>query len=117
MKSFFAFVCAVAVAGSASVASAASKSETVVLSAPVAVGSTILATGDCKVSYSGDGPDVQVTFAERGVAPVTVPATLVKEKHNHAGVTLVGAGSTKGLMSAELGSVKLVMKDQPASGQ
>lgn len=56
----------------------------VVFSNPVNVGHTQLKPGNYKVEWSGNAPNVQVTFQQNGKTIVTAPATL---KTNENGVT------------------------------
>jgi hypothetical protein len=59
---------------------AAQSSARMLLSGPVQVGATTLPAGDCKVSWTGSGPDVQLTLVAAGQKSVTVTAHLVEKK-------------------------------------
>ena len=59
---------------------AAQKSKTVDFGQSVQVGSTNLPAGPVKVSWTGTGSDVQVTFAPNGKNPITVPAQIIDKE-------------------------------------
>ena len=96
---------------------AASNSQTVVLGHAVKVGATELPAGDYKVSWTGTGSSVQVTIAKRGMAPVTLAAKLVEQKHEHNGVITSAAGGSSVLETIELSHVSLIVQDSTTSGQ
>ena len=88
---------------------AASNSQTVNLPSAVQVGSTQLPAGDYKVTWTGTSDSAQVTFTKKGVPPVTVPAKVVKQKHDHTGVTTNANGDKDVLQVILLDSVSLVL--------
>lgn len=96
---------------------AAKNSQSITLSETVKVGSTQLTAGDCKVSWTGAGPDVQVTLQQKGKAPVTIAAKLVPAKHNNNGVTTNSQGGVDVLEAIELNNVSLVLQPSQVSGQ
>jgi len=88
---------------------AASNSQTVTLPTAVQVGSTQLPAGDYKVTWTGTGDSAQVTLAKKGVQPVTVPAKVVEQKHDHTGVTTSSTGDKVILQVIFLNKVSLVL--------
>ena len=96
---------------------AAKNSQSITLPETVKVGSAQLAAGDCKVSWTGTGDSVQVTFEQRGKAPVTVAAKLITEKHNNNGVLTNSQGGVDLLESIQLSNVSLVLQPSQVSGQ
>lgn len=98
-------------------AAAGSNSQTVVLAHTIKAGATQLPAGDYKVSWTGTGSSVQVTIARRGMAPVTLTAKLVEQKHDHAGVITSTSGGASVLQTIELSHVSLIVEGSDASGQ
>lgn len=96
---------------------AAKNSESVTINSAVKVGTTELPAGDYKVSWTGAGSAVQVTFAQKGKAPVTVPAKAVEEKNRHVATITNEVGGAHVLQSLQLDHVTLTMTDNSASGQ
>jgi len=88
---------------------AASNSQTVNLPSAVQVGSTQLPAGDYIVTWTGTGDNVQVTLAKKGVQPVTVPAKVVKQTHDHTGVTTNSVGDKTTLQVILLSKVSLIL--------
>jgi hypothetical protein len=88
---------------------AASNSQTVSISSAVQVGSTQLPAGEYKVSWTGSGDSAQVTLSKKGVQPVTVPAKVVEQKHDHTGVTTDTKGDKEILQVIFLSRVSLVL--------
>lgn len=86
---------------------AAKNSQTITLSGPVKVGSTQLAAGDYKVTWTGTAPDVQVTIAAKGKASVTVPAKLVDAKNGHVAVQTNTVDGAQVLQSIHLDDANL----------
>ena len=96
---------------------AAKNSQTLSLSGPVKVGSTQLAAGDVKVSWTGTGSNVQVTIEQRGKAPVTVAAKIVDTKNGHVGVVTDAASGAEVLESIELNNFTLVLGNAASQGE
>jgi hypothetical protein len=96
---------------------AGSNSQTLILAHTVKAGATELPAGDYKVSWTGTGNSVQVTIAGRGIAPVTLTAKLVEQKHDHAGVITNSVSGTSVLQTIELSKVSLIVQDSTAGGQ
>jgi hypothetical protein len=96
---------------------AAKNSQTVAISDAVKVGSTELAPGSYKVSWTGAGSDVQVTIAEKGGESVTVPAKLVQSKNGHVALLTNSVGGAKILESIQLDNLSLVLTGASSSGE
>src|ERR1700744_2721630 len=84
MKRFLS--CAFVLAALSISAFAAKNSQSITLSDSVKVGSTQLAAGDYKVTWTGTAPNVQLTIARKGITPLTIPAKLVDAKNGHVAV-------------------------------
>jgi hypothetical protein len=96
---------------------AASKSQNISFATAVKVGTTQLPAGDYKLTWTGSGPNVQITIAKRGTLAVTVPAHIVEQNHNSQAVVTDSASGANVLKSIELSHVTLVMENPPAQGQ
>jgi hypothetical protein len=107
MKRIFGFVLACAILSISALA--ASIAQTVNLPSAVQVGSSQLPAGDYKVTWTGSGDSAQVTLAKKGVQPVTVPAKVVEQKHDHTGVTTDSKGDKVVLQVILLSKVSLVL--------
>jgi hypothetical protein len=107
MKRFFGFALMLALLSAP--AFAGGNTQTLNLSGAVTIGSTQLSVGDCKVTWTGAGPDVQVTLTQKGKAPVTVPAKLLKAKNGHKAVTTNTKGGVDILQTIELDNLTLVL--------
>jgi hypothetical protein len=81
MKRFFVSVMMVALLSAP--AFAGKNSQTVAVPSAVKAGSTTLVPGDYNVTWTGSGPDVQVTFAQGKKVIVTLPAKLVEESNRN----------------------------------
>jgi len=95
---------------------AADNSQTVTFHDPVKVGSSQLPAGDYKISWTGTGSSVQVTISKKGVAPVTLPAKLVEQKHNRSGVTTNAVNGSNVLQTILLSHVSLIVGGPEAGG-
>jgi hypothetical protein len=113
LKRFFGY--AVIFASLSISALAAKNSETVRISTPVKVGTTQLAAGEYKVSWTGTGSSVQVTIARSGKTAVTVPAKAVESKNGHTAVLTDSASGANVLQSIELDNVTLQIAGEGAS--
>jgi len=107
MKRFFGY--ALLLASLSIPALAAKNSQSITLTDPVKVGSTQLAAGDYKVTWTGTAPNVQVTIAAKGKASVTVPAKLVDAKNNHVGLQTNTEGGVEVLQTIQLDNANLVL--------
>ncbi len=115
MKRAFAF--ALVLASLSVPAFAAKNSQSLTLNTPVKVGTTELPAGDYKVSWTGTGSAVQVTFAQKGKSPVTVPAKAVEAKNNHVSTLTNSVGGADVLESIQLKDLTLNLTDGTATGQ
>lgn len=107
MKRFFGFALMLVLLSAPAFAS--SNSQTVNFTGAVTLGSSHLVAGDCKVTWTGAGPDVQVTLTQKGQAPVTVSAKLVKAKNGHKAITTDSKGGVDVLQTIELDNLTLVL--------
>jgi hypothetical protein len=107
MKRLFGFVLVCALV--AVPALAASNSQTVTIFGAVQVGSATLPAGEYKITWTGSGATAQVTLQKKGVPPVTVPARVVEEKHNHNGVSTNSQDGKEVLQTILLSNVSLVL--------
>lgn len=96
---------------------AAKNSQTVSLKQDVTVGTTKLAAGDYKVSWTGEGANVQVTIAQKGGATVTVPAKVVEANNNHSGVITNTSNGANVLQTILLNKINLVLGGASAQGE
>lgn len=110
------FGCALMVTLAVAPALAAKNSQSINLASAVKVGTTDLAAGDCKVTWTGDGDAVQVTLEEHGKS-ITVPAKLVAEKNGHKGYTVSSQNGADQLQTIQLNNLTLQLVSPTASGQ
>ena len=96
---------------------AAKNSQSVNFSEAVKVGSTNIPAGDCKVTWTGTGDNVQVTLTENGKSIATIPAKLVQEKNNHKGYVVSHASGTDQLQAIQLSNLSLQFESPAVSGQ
>jgi hypothetical protein len=115
VKRFFGF--AVLLASLSVPAFAAKNSQTVAISDAVKVGSTQLPPGNYKVSWTGTGPNVQLTIAEKGGSSVTVSAKLVDAKNGHVALITNSAGGANVLESIQLQNLSLILAGPSNSGE
>src|ERR1700761_1688146 len=101
------FASALIVASLSVPAFAAKNSQTVTLTDPVKVGSTQLAAGSYKVSWTTNGAAAQVTIEQKGKAPVTVPAKIVESKNGHVAVLTNTVGGVAVLETIQLNNISL----------
>ena len=107
MKRFFGY--ALLFASLSIPALAAKNSQSITLTDTVKVGSTQLAAGDYKVTWTGTAPNVQVTIAAKGKTSVTVPAKLVDAKNGHVALQTNTEGGVQVLQSIQLDNANLVL--------
>jgi hypothetical protein len=115
MKRFFGY--ALILASLSVPAFGAKNSQNVTLSAPVKVGTTQLAAGDYKVTWTGTGPAVQLTIAQKGKTPVTVPAKVVDVKNGHVAVQLNHVNGVDVLESIQLDNMTLQITGATTTGE
>lgn len=99
---------------------AATNSKSVTFPDKVTVGSTQLPAGDYKVSWTGEGPSVQVTILQKYVhhpLTVTVPAKLETVKDGHTGLMINNTNGSDVLQVIQLNKINLVLGGAPAQGQ
>ena len=115
MKRFFGFAMILALLSAP--VFAANNSQTVNIPEAVKVGSTQIPAGNCKVTWTGSGSNVQVSLVEKGKTLATVPATIVEQKHNLNGITTNTEGGVEVLLAINLSNISLVFASEPVSGQ
>ena len=96
---------------------ASGNSQTVNVPEPMKAGSTQLAAGEYNVTWTGTGPDVQVTFAQNRKVLVTVPAKLVVAANNYKGLLTSKQGGVETLESIQLRNLSLVLQGSSSSGK
>jgi hypothetical protein len=89
---------------------ASGNSETVNVPEPMKAGSTQLAPGDYNVTWTGTGPNVQVTFARNRKVLVTVPAKLVAENNKYPGLLTNKESGVETLETIQLRKLSLVLE-------
>ena len=95
---------------------AAKNSDNVTLADNVTVGSTQLPAADYKITWTGTGPDVQVTLTH-GKTTVTVPAKLVEQKNGNTSILTDSKSGANKLQAIYLNKVTLTLANAPAAGQ
>ncbi len=96
---------------------AAKNSETVSVPSPVKAGSAQLTPGDYDVTWTGTGPDVQVTFTRNKKVITTFPAKLVQGANNNVGLETDSKSGTEVLNAIRMHNMTLVVGAAPSSGQ
>ena len=94
---------------------ASGNSQTVNVPEPMKAGSTQLAPGDYNVTWTGTGPNVQVTFARNRKILVTVPAKLVDVGNKSEGLVTSKQGGVETLESIQLRKVSLILEGSSSS--
>lgn len=92
---------------------AAKNSETVNVPETVKAGSTQLAPGDYEVTWTGTGPNVQVTFARNRKVLATVPAKIVAQNNKQEGLDTATEGGVQTLQVIRLRNMNLVLEGSP----
>jgi hypothetical protein len=115
MKRFFGLV--LILASLSLNAFAAGNSKTISFSKAVKVGSTQVAPGEYKVSWTGNDADVQVAITQNGKAIVTVPAKVEPAKNGYVSLGTRTVNGTNVLESIQLEKLNLVLKNASASGE
>lgn len=114
MKRFFGFALMLVLVSAPAFAS--QNSQTVNFAGAVTVGHARFAAGDCKITWTGAGPDVQVTLEQKGKAPVTVSAKLIKANNGFKAITTDTKAGVDVLQAIELDKLTLVLSSTPVSG-
>ena len=114
MKRFFGFAFLFVLL--ATPAFAGKKSQTVTFGEPVQVGSTQVPVGSYAVTWTGTGPNVQVTLAMGKKSVVSFAATVVEGKANPGLETYTHNGSVA-LEVIHLNNVSLTVTGAPQPGQ
>ena len=96
---------------------AGKNSETVDIHEPVKAGSAQLAAGNYDVTWTGTGPNIQVTFTSMQNHKIlaTVPARLVVESNKYEGLNTNTQGSVENLESIHMKNMTLVFAVPPSS--
>ncbi len=95
---------------------AAQNASTVTFHSPMQVGSTTLPAGEYKATWTGNGPDVQVTIERHGQTPVTVPAQLVVVKSANRSLETNDVNGATVLQKIVFEKLTLVLSAGKASG-
>jgi hypothetical protein len=92
-------------------------SQTVNIPEPMKAGSAQLAAGDYSVTWTGTGPNIQVTFTSTQNRKVlaTIPAQLVVESNKNEGLNTIVQGSVENLESIRMKNMTLVFEAPPSS--
>jgi len=115
MKRFFGLV--LILASLSLNAFAAGNSKTISFSKAVKVGSTQVAPGEYKVSWTGNDTDVQVAITQNGKAIVTVPAKVEPAKNGFVSLGTRTVNGANVLESIQLEKLNLVLKNATTSGE
>ncbi len=94
---------------------ASRNSQTVNVPEPMKAGSTQLAAGDYNVTWTGTGPNVQVTFTQNHKTLATVPAKLVVENNKNEGVLTNNQGGVETLESIQMRNLSLILEGSSSS--
>jgi hypothetical protein len=95
---------------------AAKNTEKINIGHPVTVGTTQLPAAEYKVTWNGIGSNAQVTLTH-GNSVVTLPATVVEQKHNINTVRTDDKGPASILLGIDLSKVSVEFTSSPSSGQ
>jgi hypothetical protein len=109
MKRFF--VSAVMLALLSTPAFAGKNSQTVTVTTALKAGSTTLPPGDYDLTWTGSGPDTQVTFMQRKKVVVTLAAKLIEETNKNEELDIDTQSGVNVLKSIHTRSVTLIFKD------
>lgn len=106
MKRFF--VVAVMLTLLSAPAFAGKNSQTVTVTTAVKAGSTTLSPGDYDLTWTGSGPDTQVTFMQRKKVVVTLPAKLIEENNKNEEFDVDTQGGVEVLKAIRTRSTTLI---------
>jgi hypothetical protein len=90
-------------------------SQTVNIPEPMKAGTTQLAAGDYNVTWTGTGPNIQVTFTQNHKVLATVPAQLVVESNKNEGLNTDLKGTVETLESIRMRNMTLVFEGPSSS--
>lgn len=90
-------------------------SQTVNIPEPMKAGNTQLAAGDYNVTWTGTGPDTQVTFTQNHKVLATVPAQLVVESNKNEALDTKVQGTVETLESIHMRNTTLVFEGPSSS--
>lgn len=94
---------------------AAKNSETVTVTTKLKAGSTTLAPGDYDVTWTGSGPDTQVTFAQRKKVVVTLPAKLIEQNNKNQELDIESQSGVDVLKAIRMRTMTLILNDSSSS--
>ena len=114
MKRFFGFAMMLALL--VAPAFAAKNSQTVNLPSAMKVGSADLTPGDYNVTWTGSGPEVQVTMMRNNKVAVTLPAKMVEQNNKNEGLDIDSQGGVQTLQAIRLRKMSLILEPTPSSG-
>jgi hypothetical protein len=114
MKRFFVFAMMITLL--VAPAFAGKNSQTVNLPTALKVGSADVAPGDYNVTWTGSGPEVQVTLTRNKKVIVTLPAKLVEQNNKNEGLDIDSQGGAQTLQAIRLRNMSLILESTPSSG-
>src|ERR1700678_1155333 len=91
----------------------AKNSQTVSIPSTVKAGTTQLAPGNYDVTWTGTGPDVQVTVTQNRKVITTFPAKLVQENNKNEGLETDSQSGTEVLHAIRMRNMTLVVGTAP----
>ena len=94
---------------------AGKNSQTVSIPMAMQAGTTALTPGDYNVTWARSGAAVQVTFARKNKAVVTVPAKLVEESNKNEGLDFNSQGGVEILQAIRLKNMTLLLESSASS--
>lgn len=99
---------------------AATTSKSVSFPDKVTIGTAQLPAGDYKLTWTGDGPAVEVKIVQKNVyhpLTVTIPAKLETVKDGRTGMTTNNQNGNDVVEQIDLNKVTLIFSPAPAQGQ
>ncbi len=114
MKRFFSFAMMLTLLTAPAFAS--KNSQTVNLPTAMKVGSADVSPGDYNVTWTGSGPEVQVTLIRNKKVIVTLPAKLVEQNNKNEGLDMDNRGGVQTLQAIRLRNMSLILESTPSSG-
>ncbi|MGD0443969.1 MAG: hypothetical protein ABSA39_08535 [Edaphobacter sp.] len=110
------FVSVVMVALFSAPAFAAKNSQTVDVPSTLRAGSTMLVPGNYNVTWTGSGPDVQVTFAQGKKVVVILPAKLIEQSNRNEELDTDSQNGVEVLQAIRTRTMTLMFSNPPSSG-
>jgi hypothetical protein len=96
---------------------AGKNSQTVNLPSAMKVGSADVSPGDYNVTWTGSGPEVQVTLTRNKKVIVTLPAKLVEQNNKNEGLNTDTQGGVQTLQAIRMKNMSLILESTtPSSG-